>query len=118
MCAMKSLTSLRPVSMAVAGWTIKVSAAAHMRCRSGIGERTLRTDQLAMRMQRHQYAEAGQQGNHGCAAVADQGQWHADHRQYAAHHSRIDENVDEETERDGAACQARKGTLSLHRQVQ
>src|ERR1700722_13300804 len=71
-----------------------------------------------MRVQRHQYAETGQQSDHRRAAVADQRQRHPDHRQYAAHHAGIDENIDKEAERDGAARQARKGILALHREVQ
>src|ERR1700675_1207889 len=109
MCAMKSLTSLRLVSIAIAGSTLKASsAAAHTRDRSRLAKRMLGTNQLAVRMQRHQYAEAGQQGDHGCAAIADQRQGHADHRQYAVHHAGVDAHVEEETERDRAARQARK----------
>src|SRR5579863_9027562 len=71
-----------------------------------------------MRVQRHQYTEARQQRDHRRAAIADHRQRHADHGQNAAHHARVDEHIDEEAERDGAARQARKRVLSLHREIQ
>src|SRR5580704_17942035 len=77
-----------------------------------------RSDQLAMRMQRHEDAESGQQRDHGGAAVADQRQGHADYRKDAADHAGIDEYIHEKAQGDGAARQARKGALRLHRQVQ
>src|ERR1700722_7783324 len=80
-------------------------------CRSG-------SDELAMRVQRHQYPEARQQRDHRGAAVADQRQRHSNHRQYAAHHAGIDEYIDKEAERDGAARQAGERVLTLHRHVQ
>src|SRR5690348_2693525 len=58
----------------------------------------LRADQLAMRKQRHEDTEAGQQGHHRSATVADQRQRHAHHGQNAAHHAGVDEDVDEEGE--------------------
>src|SRR6267154_4497453 len=120
MCAMKSLTSARLTSIADAGsqaahTTIAISS----RYLKPDGRRTpLGSDQLAMRVQRHQYAEARQQGDHRRADIADHRQRHADDRQNATHHAGVDEDVDEETERDGAARQARKGVLALHREVQ
>src|SRR5882762_3545458 len=69
-------------------------------------------------MQRHQYAETGQQGDHGCASVANHRQWHSDHRQDAAHHSRIDEHVNEEAQRDRSAREPREGVLALVGEVQ
>src|SRR6202030_1776651 len=102
MWAMNSLTSLRLVSMAAAGSTQSVSsAAAQSRGKRSIGRRTLGSlgpNQLAMRMQRHENAEAGQQGDHGGAAIADHGQRHADHGQDAADHAGIDEHIHKEAE--------------------
>src|SRR5882762_8750565 len=120
MCAMKSLTSARLTSIAAAGSrTAHATIAARNRCLKPVGWHTLLgSDQLAMRVQRHQYAEARQQGDHRRAAIADHRQRHADDGQNAAHHAGVDEDVDEETERDGAARQARKGILPLHREVQ
>ena len=49
------------------------------------GERSVsRGDQFAVRVDRHEDTEAGQQGHHRCAAVADERQRHADDRQQPA----------------------------------
>src|SRR5882757_1222415 len=69
-------------------------------------------------MQGHQDAETGQQGDHGSASVANHRQRHSDHRQDAAHHSRIDEHVDEEAQGDRSARQPREGVLALVGEVQ
>ncbi len=71
-----------------------------------------------MRIQGHQDTEAGQQGHHRSTTVTDQRQWHADHRYQSAHHSGIDEDVDEERQRDAAGEQARESVLRFHRQVE
>src|SRR6202044_3473891 len=120
MCPMKSLTSGRLMSIAAAGSqlayktnAIKNSCFKPDRVRTPLG-----TNELAVRMQRHQNAEARQQGDHRRAAVADHRQRHTHYRQYAAHHARVDEHVDKEAERDGASRQAGKRVLALHREVQ
>src|SRR5277367_6030996 len=118
-CAMNSLTSGRLTSIAPAVSPLAArNAAASSRCLKPVNARTLRADQFAMRVQRHQYAEPRQQGDHRGAAVADHRQRHAHHRQNAAHHAGVDEYIDKETERDRAARQARKCVLALHREVQ
>src|ERR1700730_6282420 len=120
MCAMNSLTSGRLTSIAAARSQIAPrTIATRNRCLKPDRERTLLgSNELAVRMQGHQYAETRQQGDHRGAAIADHRQRHADHGQDPAHHAGVDEDVDKEAERDGAARQARKGVLTLHREVQ
>src|SRR5882724_7288277 len=120
MCAMKSLTSARLTSIATAGSRLAHSMRATRNiCFKPSRVRTpLRSDELAMRVQRHQNAESRQQRDHRRAAIADHRQRHADYGQNAAHHAGVDEHVDEEAERDGTAREARKGVLPLHREVQ
>src|SRR6202043_838285 len=98
MCAMKSLTSARLMSIAAAGSEVAPrTIATRNRCFKPNRVRTpLRSNELAMRVQRHQYAEARQQRDHRGAAIADHRQRHADHGQNAAHHAGVDEHVDEE----------------------
>src|ERR1700689_4359607 len=114
MCAMKSLTSGRRMSTAAEGSAIAHSTAEARtrRFNPDMARMWLRSNELAVRMQRHQDAEAGQQRDHRGAAIADHGQRHADHGQYAAHHSGIDKHIDEEAERDGPARQAGKCVLA------
>src|SRR6202051_2044967 len=120
MCAMNSLTAGRLTSIAAAGSRVaQRTIAARNRYFKPLGERTpLGSNELAVRVQRHQDAETRQQRDHRRAAIADHRQGHADHGQNAAHHAGVDEHVDKEAERNGAARQARKGVLPLHRQVQ
>jgi hypothetical protein len=60
---------------------------------------------------------ARQQGHHRCAAVAHQRQRHADHREQAADHAGVDEDVHEEGEREARGEQARERVLHLRREV-
>src|SRR5271156_3959226 len=119
MWAMKSLTSARLTSIAAAGpeFVQRMTASRNRRFKP----RSLRTssgsDELAMRMQRHQYAEAREQRDHGCAAVADHRQGHPDHRYDAADHAGVDEYIDEEAQCDRAAGETCKGVLALHGKV-
>ena len=87
--AMKALTSARCVSIAAAGAAPRSRGAAAEAVRSTgrTGGASSRADQLAVTMERHEDPEARKQRDHGSAAVADQGQRHADHRQDAAHHA-------------------------------
>src|SRR6266478_5960626 len=120
MCAMNSFTSARLTSIAAAGPPLahRTTATMNRGLEAHRIRMPLRPDEFAVRVQRHQYAEACQQRDHRRTAIADHRQRHADHGQDAAHHAGVDEHVDEEAERDGAARQARKGVLPLHREVQ
>src|SRR5580693_4831929 len=78
---MNSLTSARLMSMPKAGSArSRRSAVQTARPAAIVVRMTLRPYQLAVRMQRHQDAEARQQRDHGCAAVTDQGQRNTDDR--------------------------------------
>ena len=59
-------------------------------------------DEAPVARDRHQDAQAEAERHHRRAAIADEGQRHADHRQDAAHHAHVDEGVGEEAERDRA----------------
>src|SRR5208337_3569693 len=120
---MKLFTSARCVSSAAAGFALEpMTAAASSRAFERRSARTvsslLRPYELAMRMKRHQDPEARQQSDHRSAPIADHRQGYADDRQDAAHHTGIDEHIHEEAQCDGPPGQARKGVLSLHREVQ
>ncbi len=55
-----------------------------------------------------QHARAEHEGDERGAAIADEGQRHADHRQDARHHAHVDEGVDEKNQRDRRGQQARE----------
>ena len=64
---------------------------------------------------RHQDAQPQAQRDHRRAAVADEGQRHADHRQDAADHAHVDEGIGEEDHGDRAGQQAREHGRRLQR---
>ena len=67
---------------------------------------------------RHQHAQPQAHGDHGGAAVADEGQRHAHHRQDAADHAHVDEDVGEQAERDRPGQQPREHRRRLGRDHQ
>jgi hypothetical protein len=74
--------------------------------------------QPAVRMDRHQHAEAGKQRHRRGAAIADQRQRHAHHGQQPGDHAAVDHHVDEERHADGAGEQARIGVARAARDPQ
>ncbi len=71
-----------------------------------------------MRVDGHENTESRHQRHHRCATVTDQRQRDADHRQYAGHHSGIDEYIHEKCQADAAGSQPGKGILGFHRDIQ
>ncbi len=71
-----------------------------------------------MHMHRLNNAEAGQQDDSGGAAVADEGQRYAHHRQQAADHAGVDQHVEEERQREGAGDEATEGVAGVGRNPQ
>src|SRR5271154_4952746 len=102
---MKLLTSARWVSRAAAVFALAplIATARSKNLRRWKVRTLLRSNELAMGMQRHQYPEACQQRDHGSSAVTNQGQRYSDDREDPAHHAGIDEHIDEEAQCDGAA---------------
>ncbi len=62
---------------------------------------------------RHQDAEPEPERHHRGAAIADEGQRHADDRQDAAHHAHVDEGIGEEAQRDRTGQQPRESGRRL-----
>jgi hypothetical protein len=87
------------------------------RRRAGGGAPAQLTDCTSRRLfaDRHQDAQPSPRRHHRGAAVADERQRHADHRQDAADHAHVDEGVGEEAERDGARQQPREHGRCLGR---
>ena len=81
---------------AIKAEAIAADRRAPLRASRRLGSSRSRLDQLAMLVDAHQDAEPEKQRDERGAAVGDERQRHAHHRQDAAHHAHVDERVGEE----------------------